>query len=231
MLVALAVVSSPARSRSASSARSRGRSWLLAVRRGRRVPRRRVQPRALRRPLPHRPLVRARLGRVSAAHRLRRDGRAVSAEALLAAAFATLLSLAQRPLSTQVRTMRRGSCPSTGTIGAEDGTPEPITARRDPAPEAALRLLAAARGGAGPRTRPDSLGLGWPPSCVRDPSSEVLVAVAAVLAAAGFVTVPLRGVSARVARQRGGRSASGTEAGWIAFAFDPAEALGSRRRG
>ena len=78
-----------ARSRRACSSRSRSRSvaaacaiglavalgfsaLAAAARRGRRLPRAGVQPGAVRRPLPHRPLVRARLGRLPGRHRLRR---------------------------------------------------------------------------------------------------------------------------------------------------------------
>ena len=52
-------------------------------------------------------------------------------EAVLAAAWATLLSLAQRRLSTQVRRVRRG----VGVSGEERGLAD--------APESALKLLAA----------------------------------------------------------------------------------------
>ncbi len=66
-------------------------------------------------------------------------------EALLAAAFAALLSLAQRLLSTPMRHVRRRATAVTGTIEFRDGTretigPETLTAP----PEAALRALAGA---------------------------------------------------------------------------------------
>jgi hypothetical protein len=66
-------------------------------------------------------------------------------EALLATAFAALLSLAQRLLSTPVRHVRRRAVAVSGTIELRDGTreaigPETLTA----APEAALQALAAA---------------------------------------------------------------------------------------
>ena len=51
-----------------------------------------------------------------------------SAEALLAACFAGFLSLAQRHLSTQVRTMRRRVAAVDGTIELLDGGREPVTA-------------------------------------------------------------------------------------------------------
>jgi hypothetical protein len=66
-------------------------------------------------------------------------------EALLAAAFATLLSLAQRRLSTPVRTVRRQVDSVGGTIRFTDGRTEDVT--RDSlagAPERALRALALA---------------------------------------------------------------------------------------
>jgi len=81
------------------------------------------------------PLVTAYL---AAAERLR-------AEAVLAAAFAALLSLAQRRLSTQVRSVRRRVSRISGSIEYQDGHSEPITADvLQAAPEQALRALAAA---------------------------------------------------------------------------------------
>ena len=66
----------------------------------------------------------------------------VSAEALLAACFAGFLSLAQRQLSTQVRTMRRRVAAVDGTIELLDGGREPVTTETlTAAPEAALRAL------------------------------------------------------------------------------------------
>ena len=65
-------------------------------------------------------------------------------EAVLAAAFATLLSLAQRVLSTQVRTVRRRVTSVSGELTV-DGASEPVTvAWLMGACETALRLLAAA---------------------------------------------------------------------------------------
>lgn len=67
----------------------------------------------------------------------------VRPEALLAASFAAFLSLAQRQLSTQVRTVRRRTDHVRGTIAYSDGREEPLT--EDAllrAPEAALRALA-----------------------------------------------------------------------------------------
>jgi hypothetical protein len=65
-------------------------------------------------------------------------------EAVLAAAWATGLSLAQRRLSTPVRRLRRTIRRVDGSVELPDGTSEPITrdALLEP-PEAALRLLAA----------------------------------------------------------------------------------------
>jgi hypothetical protein len=69
----------------------------------------------------------------------------VTWEALVAAAFATLLSLAQRQLSTQVRHVRRRVAHVTGELELRDGGREPITAATlAAAPEAALKTLAAA---------------------------------------------------------------------------------------
>jgi len=63
-------------------------------------------------------------------------------EALLAAVFAAFLSLAQRHLSTQVRTMRRRVAAVHGTIELVDGGREPVTTETlTAAPEAALRAL------------------------------------------------------------------------------------------
>ena len=64
-------------------------------------------------------------------------------EALLAAAFAAFLSLAQRHLSTRVRTIRRRTDRVSGTIAFTDGHEETVT--RESllrAPEAALHALA-----------------------------------------------------------------------------------------
>jgi hypothetical protein len=66
-------------------------------------------------------------------------------EAVVAAVFALLTSLAQRKLSTQVRTVRRRVDAVTGVMTMADGTRRDITADTLIAsPEAALRLLAAA---------------------------------------------------------------------------------------
>jgi heme O synthase-like polyprenyltransferase len=69
----------------------------------------------------------------------------LSPEAGLAAIFALLSSLAQRELSRQVRKVRRRVDAVTGSLTMADGTREDITADTlIGAPEAALRLLAAA---------------------------------------------------------------------------------------
>lgn len=66
-------------------------------------------------------------------------------EALLAALFATFLSVAQRGLSTQVRTVRRRTSEISGSILYTDGRREEIDERALlAAPEAALRALSAA---------------------------------------------------------------------------------------
>ncbi len=66
-------------------------------------------------------------------------------EAALAAAWATLLSLAQRRLSTPVRRLRREVASIDGHLVLADGSREPLTQATLAAPtENALRLLAAA---------------------------------------------------------------------------------------
>ena len=68
----------------------------------------------------------------------------VRPEAVLAAAFATMLSLAQRYLSTQVRDVRRRIVDVEGTIEREDGSRETIAPELlRSAPERALGLLTA----------------------------------------------------------------------------------------
>jgi hypothetical protein len=66
----------------------------------------------------------------------------MTVEALLAAIFAALLSVAQRRLSTQVRTVRRRVASVSGTVVLKDGSREPVTTwTLTDAPEAALRAL------------------------------------------------------------------------------------------
>ena len=66
-------------------------------------------------------------------------------EAVLAAAFAGALSMAQRRLSTEVRTIRRRVAGVSGTIELRDGTTKPLSAETlMAAPEAALRVLSVA---------------------------------------------------------------------------------------
>jgi hypothetical protein len=66
-------------------------------------------------------------------------------EAILAAAFAVLTSLAQRSLSTQVRSVRRRVVRVSGVLSYDDGREEPVDASTlTRAPEAALSALAAA---------------------------------------------------------------------------------------
>ena len=69
----------------------------------------------------------------------------IRAEAVAAALFATFSSLAQRHLSTQVRTVRRRVESVAGTMRLSGGKEEPIVpATLTGAPERALRALAAA---------------------------------------------------------------------------------------
>ena len=66
----------------------------------------------------------------------------VRAEAVIAGAWATALSLAQRRLSTEMRKLRRDARDVKGEIELTDGAREPLTrAMLAAAPEAALRLL------------------------------------------------------------------------------------------
>lgn len=66
----------------------------------------------------------------------------ITGEAVLGALFAGLVSLAQRRLSTQVRTVRRRVATISGTIGYRDGEQESVTTGTlTGAPEGALRAL------------------------------------------------------------------------------------------
>ena len=69
----------------------------------------------------------------------------ITVGALLAAVFAGFLSLAQRQLSTQVRTVRRRVASVSGTLELDGGEREPITERTlTRAPEGALRAMTVA---------------------------------------------------------------------------------------
>jgi hypothetical protein len=69
----------------------------------------------------------------------------ITVGALLAAVFAGFLSLAQRQLSTQVRTVRRRVASVSGTLELDGGEREPITeGTLTRAPEAALRAMTVA---------------------------------------------------------------------------------------
>jgi hypothetical protein len=69
----------------------------------------------------------------------------IGVEALLAAVFAAFLSLAQRHLSTQVRTVRRRVVAVDGTLELADGGREPVTPQTlTSAPEAALQAMTVA---------------------------------------------------------------------------------------
>jgi hypothetical protein len=69
----------------------------------------------------------------------------IRGDAVLAAAAAALLSLAQRRLSTPVREVRRRARTISGSIELADGTHRSVTAETlTEAPETALRLLSAA---------------------------------------------------------------------------------------
>jgi hypothetical protein len=72
------------------------------------------------------------------------EAQKLTVEALLAAAFATWLSSAQRSLSTQVRWARRSVTAVQGALELADGTREPVTRTTlMRAPELALRALTA----------------------------------------------------------------------------------------
>lgn len=69
----------------------------------------------------------------------------IRADAVLGAAFASLVSFAQRRLSTQVRDVRRRVVSVSGRVERRDGSDEPVTRETLlAAPEAALRALALA---------------------------------------------------------------------------------------
>jgi len=69
----------------------------------------------------------------------------MAVDALLAAVFAAFLSLAQRHLSTQVRTVRRRVAAVDGTVEFVDGHREPVTPQTlTRAPEAALQAMTVA---------------------------------------------------------------------------------------
>jgi hypothetical protein len=73
------------------------------------------------------------------------SARTIAPEAALAAAFAALLSHAQRLLSTPVREVRRRVSSVSGTIVLDDGGTRPVDAATlISAPEQALRVLVAA---------------------------------------------------------------------------------------
>ena len=69
----------------------------------------------------------------------------MTAAALIAAVFAAFLSLAQRHLSTQVRSVRRRVVSVDGSIELAGGIREPVTRETlTRAPEAALRAMTVA---------------------------------------------------------------------------------------
>ena len=69
----------------------------------------------------------------------------ITVEALLASVFAGFLSLAQRHLSTQVRTVRRSAVSVSGTVELRGGERQPITpATLTATPESALRAMTVA---------------------------------------------------------------------------------------
>ena len=124
--------------------RARVDALVASVRRRRRVPRPRVCPRARGRPVPHGSLVRARLGGVPGAGGVSGRGGDAAARGISRGGVRAATSLAQRSLSTQVRTVRRRVAQVSGTVRYRDGREDALDADAlTRAPEAALRALSA----------------------------------------------------------------------------------------
>ena len=100
----------------------------------RRVPRARLRPRVVRRALPHRLLVRRRVGRVSGGDRLLVNALTLRAAGVLAVAACFALSIAQRRLSSPVRELRRRTLSVSGEQCLRDGRVIPLDARRRATP-------------------------------------------------------------------------------------------------
>ena len=98
-----------------------------ALRHRRRLLRRGLQPRAPRGPVPRRRVVRVRLGRVPGPHRLLRAGREDLRGRPSRRRRRRSSSLAQRRLSTEVRTLRRRVSRVEGTVTFGDGASEALT--------------------------------------------------------------------------------------------------------
>src|SRR5262249_36585782 len=111
------------------------------------LPGRRLQPRAGRRPVPHRLLVRRRLGAFPAltswwVNTLSLESADQVAAGVLVAVACFGLSVAQRRLSTPVRELRRRTSSVSGEQRLDDGTSIPISVERIAAPlDGALRAL------------------------------------------------------------------------------------------
>ena len=126
VLAGLAAVSLGARSRSGSMRRSPGRV-ARSLRARRRLPRRRLQPRAGRRALPLDLWFALTWGAFPVLTAYLAVAERLDWAPALAAVFAAASSLAQRHLSTQVRDVRRRVRYVAGTIVRADGTEEPVT--------------------------------------------------------------------------------------------------------
>ncbi len=152
------------------------------------------------------------------------------AAALVAAVFATLSSLAQRRLSTQVRMVRRRLVAVSGTIELHDGTREPVTAAtlaeapERGAPAARRRDRRAGRGSA--RASPDlEAGCAYDARVSAVTVFELLFAVSVLVAGAALAAALTGAVGRRVI----GAAAAGVGAiaiaAWVTFALEPDRSL------
>ena len=145
VLIALAAGSTGRRIRDRNCGRRHARPVVAGVRRLRRLHRRRVQPRAFRRPVPQPLLAGGGLGRVSGSDRLLRDGGPDHGRGRPHSPVRCVADPRAAGASTPVRDVRRRTISVTGTIERRDGTlipigPETLTGP----PETALRFMAAA---------------------------------------------------------------------------------------
>jgi len=123
----------------------RGLALARGVHRDGRVPRRRLQPRAVRRGLPFDLWFALAWGAFPAATAFFAQTGTLGVEAVLVATACAAISAAQRVLSTPVRWLRRSVTGVTGVVELADGSTEQLDARSlRRAPEGALRWLSAA---------------------------------------------------------------------------------------
>ena len=143
MLVALAVVSISAACAIGIAVAVSRTLWLLVFVAVGRVPRRRVQPRAVRRRVPRRASGSpAAWGAFPVLTAYFASARTLHGAAFAAAGYAFAASWAQRRLSTPVRLVRRRVVAVEGTMQLDDGTTLPVDADAlAAAPEAALKAL------------------------------------------------------------------------------------------